>query len=232
MNSKDLQPAHKLSVNYGVKCVVYGEPGCGKTPLINTAPRPLLVACEPGLLSMRGSNVPTWEAYTPQRIDDFFNWVFSDSADLKNFDTIGFDSGSECAAIYLERELSKTSKSGNKVNGEAAYGEMASQTMKKLRGLYFLRNKHVYLICKQQNIEDGSVKLKRPYFPGKILNTDVPFLYDEILHLAKVDIVGVGMGVKALRTASTYEILARDRSGKLAEFEPPDLSALFNKAMS
>lgn len=231
MNSKDLIPAGKLAINYGCKAVVYGEPGSGKTPIINTAPRPMLVACEPGLLSMRGSTVPTWEAYTPAAIDAFFDWIFSDSKDLNNFDSIGFDSASECAETYLVRELSKTSKSGAKVNGEAAYGEMAAHTMNKLRGLYFLRNKHVYLICKQQNIEDGSIKLKRPYFPGRVLNVAVTHLYDLVLHLADVNIPGVGLQ-KAFRTKSSFDIVARDRSGKLAEFEPPNLTALFSKVTS
>jgi hypothetical protein len=224
MKMSDLRPANDFARSYGVKCVVYGEPGSGKTPIVNTAPRPVLCATEPGLLSMRGSTVPTFEAHTPEKINEFFDWLLS-SAEAKNFDTIAFDSGSQHAEIELEVELRKNR------DGRKAYGEMARHVMGKLRALYFLREKHIYLICKQQSIEDGGVIRKRPYFPGQELNVQVPHLYDEILHLSRVQIPGASLQL-AFRTLGTFDITARDRTGRLAEFEPPNLTALFSKAMS
>ena len=110
MQQSDLRPAKEFAQNFGVKALIYGPAGTGKTPLINTAPRPLLLACEPGLLSMRGSNVPTYPAYTAAKIDEFFKWFFG-STEVKNFDTIAVDSVSQMADIYLQ-EASKTIKHG------------------------------------------------------------------------------------------------------------------------
>lgn len=227
MQLKDLRPASQLAQRFGVKCLVYGGPGAGKTPVIKTAPRPVLCVAEPGMLSMRdATNIPAWEANTPERIEEFFTWVFN-SAEARNFDTIGFDSISQVAEIILTQELRR-----NK-DGRKAYGEMSRRVMDWVNGLYFLPNKHIYLIGKQAVVDEGGVMRKKPYFPGQDLNVKIPHLFDEILHLAPVVIPGVnnGRAISAFRTAEAFDIMARDRSGNLAEFEPADLNALFTKAM-
>lgn len=223
---RDLQPASTLARKFGVKTVMYGGPGSGKTPLIMTAPRPVLCVVEPGMLSMRqATNIPAFEAYTPERIEEFFDWIFR-SPEARNFDTVAFDSASQVAEIILTQEL-KRNKDGRK-----AYGEMSRRCMDYFNGLYFLPNKHVYLIAKQTVVDEGGVMRRKPYFPGQDLNVKVPHLYDEILHLGQVNLPGMGKPVVGIRTAEAFDIMARDRSGKLAELEPPDLSALFAKVMA
>ena len=222
MNLTDLKPASDFARIYGCKVCCYGPPGSGKTPLINTAPRPLLLATEPGLLSMRGSTVPTYLAETPSKIDGFFDWFFN-SKEATQFDTLGVDSGSEIAGIYLIDSLNK-----NK-HGMKAYGEMAEAVEKHLRKLYFLANKHIYFIAKQEIITESNYK--RPYFPGKYLPVQIPHLFDFILNLAVHPVPGQGQ-VSAFRCKESFDMMARARTGNLNEFEPPHLGNLFNKAMS
>lgn len=226
MKQSDLKPAGNFAQQYGVKMLAYGPPGAGKTPLINTAPRPVLMVCEPGMLSMRGSNVPAWQADTPERIAEFFDWVFR-SPEVKNYDTIGIDSVSQMAEIILKAELKRNR------DGRKAYGEMARTTLDHLTGLYYMQQKHTYLIAKQSTAEEEGSQVKRPYFPGQELNIQVPHLYDLITHIAKATIPGVvGAPQLAIRCGSTFGINARDRSGRLNELEPPNLTDLFKKAMS
>lgn len=213
-------PAHSFAQQFGVKCLIYGPPGGGKTPLLNTAPRPVLLAIEPGLLSMRGSTIPTCMAETPEKIDDFFNWLFN-SREADQYDTVGIDSVSEMSYRYLLPELKKHK------DGRKAYGEMSAKVFPLLSNLYYMRNKHAYLIAKQTTDENRYI----PQFEGKDLGSKVPHMYDEILHLAKANVPGQGE-VIALRAKDAYNILARDRSGKLAEFEFPHLGNLFNKILT
>jgi len=224
MDISMLKPASDLARVYGVKAVAYGGPGSGKTPLINTAPRPVLCATEPGLLSMRGSDVPTWEAYTPEKIYEFFDWLFK-SKEAAEFDTVGIDSISQLSEIILIAKL-KSNRDGRK-----AYGEMSVEVMEIVSGLYYLRNKHVYMIAKQAHVDEGGVLKRKPYFPGNDLNIKVPHLFDEILHIDKVLVPG-GEPTTAIRTCGTADITARDRSGKLDKLEPMDLNNLFEKVMS
>lgn len=229
MDQRNLKPAKEFAIQYGVKSLIYGPPGSGKTPILNTAPRPLLLACEPGLLSMRNSNVPTFRAFTVAEIEEFFKW-FLHSNETKNFDTLGVDSVTQMAQIYLADIENGTSNSGKKVHGLAAYGDMAKRVMQHINALYYLPQKHMYLICKEGVGDDNGSRMKRPYFPGQQLNVDIPHLFDEILHLAVANIPGVGTN-KAFRCANSIDILARDRTGMLAEFEPPDFSALIKKCL-
>ncbi len=229
MDIKSLKHATEYAKLYGVKALVYGPPGSGKTPIINTAPRPVLLACEPGLLSMRGSTVPTFQAFTAKSIDEFFEWLFS-SNETKNFDTVCIDSTTQMAEIYLNDFLNGTSKGGNKIHGMAAYGEMAKATLKHLERLYFLPYKHTYLIAKESVDNENGLTVKRPYYPGQQLPKDVPGKYDCILRLAIHNVPGVGQ-VKAFRCIASLEEMARNRTGTLNEFEPPDFSDLVNKCM-
>jgi len=224
MQASDLRPARDFAVHFGVKSVIYGPAGSGKTPVINTAPKPILLACEPGLLSMRNSIVPTWEGYTPERINDFFKWLFN-SKEASLFDTVAIDSTSHMADIYLQAAL-KTNK-----HGLAAYGEMASNTLAHLNTLYYTRYKHTYLIAKQEIINENGLTIKRPYYPGKQLPVELPHKFDQILQLDIQNVPGVGQ-VKAFRCQASIDVLARDRTGMLSEFEPPDFNAIVKKAMS
>ena len=224
MNQKDLKPASQLAQRFGVKAVCFGGPGSGKTPLLTTAPRPILCAVEPGLLSMRNSNIPTWEAYTRPKLEEFFAWFFT-SSEAKQYDTLGIDSISQLAEIILTDELNPKK---NK-DGRAAYGKLSIAVMELANTLYYLPQKHIFLIAKQ-TIEDGTGK-KKPYFPGQDLNVKVPHMYDEVLHLGLHSVPGMVQPVRSIQTRENFEIFARDRSGNLDEFEPPDLAALFAKAM-
>jgi hypothetical protein len=225
MKISDLKPVSTLAARNGVKAIAYGPAGSGKTPLIQTAPRPVLLACEPGMLSMRKvDNIPAWDAYTLPRVKEFFDWFFG-SAEAKAFDTLCIDSLSQLAEIVLAHYL-PLNKDPRK-----AYGELSQFVMKYVNDLYFKPETNLYLICKQIIVDDnGSVK--KPYFPGQDLNVKIPHLFDEIWHIAPALVPGAGpKPVTAVRCQPTYDILARDRSGNLAEFEQPNLTNIFNKAM-
>jgi hypothetical protein len=223
MNMTDLKPASALALRLGVKCIGYGPPGSGKTPLSNTAPNPVMLVTEPGMLSMRKSPLKhAYDAYTLERIDEFFNWFFN-SPETKNFDTLIVDSVSQMCESYIAKAI-KANK-----HGLRAYGEMATTVMDHLTKLYYMPNKHLYLICKQQVFQTNEGTIKRPYFPGQELPVRAPHLFDVVIHVDKVQHLQHGM-VTGLRCLETFGIMARDRSGNLAEIEPPDLGALFAKA--
>lgn len=238
MNERDLKPAGELAKRYGVKSILYGKAGTGKTPLINTAPRPVLLVVEPGLLSMRASKIPAYEAPTRKQVEEFFKWFFG-SAEARKFDTLAIDSISQVAEIILEDEKRRQK------HGMKAYGAMSESVIDLANKLFYMPQKHIVLIAKNGYFDNGkqtviqggeviteTVKQARPFFPGQDLNVRMPHLFDNVLHLGEVSMPGFSKPVKALRTVETSEIFARSRSGTLNELEEPNLTALFNKAMS
>lgn len=237
MNANDLRPAHTLAKRYGVKLTLYGGPGAGKTPIAATAPRPVMCISEPGMLSMRGSNIPAFEAFNVGKLEEFMKWCTS-SNEMRNFDTIIFDSFSQNAEVVLKDSEKKTK------HGMQAYGMMSDRIMEYANTLFYLPEKHVILICKEGKYENGRQKIieggevitepvmqKRPFFPGKDLNIKMPHLFDSVWHLGEAFIQGHG-NQKVIRTRETSEIFARDRMGNLNELEPPNMSDLFRKSLA
>ncbi len=224
--------ASAMAREYGVKGLYYGGAGSGKTPMIMTAPRPILLAVENGVKSLHAAhNLPVCDAIDSlPRVFDFIRWLES-SAEANNFDTIGFDSASYLCELMLREELSKKSSNGNKVDGKAAYGEMARRAYKPLYDVWALKKKHIYMICKQGTATVDGSEMTGPYFPGKDLYSTIPGLYDLIAQLTTAYIPGYGEQ-PVIRCRGMVTTLARDRTNKTAEFEPRDLTALFNKLMS
>lgn len=219
MNINDLKPAKDFAQLFGCKAIIYGSPGSGKTPLINTAPRPVLLAVEPGLLSMRSSTVPTWMAPNKARIDEFMKW-FEHSSESKNFDTLAIDSVSMMCNIALDESKAK--------HGLAQYGEMADYVWPYMQRLYFMKEKHMYLIAKEELTPDGK---RRPAYPGQQLPRDIPHLYDCILRLARVPIPNIGEQL-AFQCNPSIDVVARNRTGDLDDFEFPDFGKIVKKVMA
>lgn len=212
----------KVASTLGHKALCYSGPGVGKTPVMLTAPNAMAIVTEPGVKSVRYSEMPTWEAFDAKRIRDWWAWI-KGSTEPRKYATICIDSASELCEILLRDWLSK------KKDGRAAYGEMASEAYDILGGLYFLRGPNVFITAKQDDKPDDGTGRQRPYFPGKELHVKVPHLYDMILHLETI-VLNDGSKAKAFRTSDNPMCVARDRSGLLAELEPANLTHIFNKA--
>lgn len=223
MNIQDLRPIKDYAVCYGVKSLVYGPPSSGKTPVALTAPNPIILVTEPGLLSVRTNVSPSYQAYTADNIFSFFDW-FLKSKETSKFQTLCIDSVSQMCEIILTDELKK-----NK-DGRKAYGELSRKVMEIMNALYFMPNKHLYLIAKEQRFDNGNLIVRRPYYPGQDLNIKLNHLFDQILHLDIQNIPGHGQH-KAFRCIGSIDVMARDRSGNLSEYEPPNFSDLVKKAM-
>lgn len=218
-----IRPAREYANLYGAKLLVHGVAGSGKTPLVNTAPNPLLLLTEPGTLSLRGSNVPAFEAYDGKTLEAVLEWMRG-SREFGKYDTFAIDSVTQIAELYLKhaKEVLRIS------HGMQQYGYAAERTRAWVDFLYFLKGKNTYLIAKQAVLEVGGINQLRPFFPGKDLNTYIPHLFDLILCLGEFVVPSVGV-TKAFKCQGSADILARDRTGKLAEYEPANLSYIIQK---
>lgn len=224
-----IQYTDKLNLSNGVKGVLYGPSGIGKTRLISTAPRPFVFNAEKGLLSLKQFKIPYVTISTFKELDDAFNWA-AKSTEAKNFDTFCLDSLSEIAEVISASERKK--------NPDARkYVPAASDSIYQLvRAFRDLERKHVVCICKQQLIEmgdltTGSIKCATPLMPGEKLQNNLPYFWDVVLHMTN-GVTVEGKKWEGLHTAATPYYHAKDRSGKLEPLEYPDLTNLFKKAMA
>ncbi len=206
----------------GVKLLVYGQAGAGKTSLIPTLPSPIVLSAEGGLLSIQDADVPFIEVSTMQDIRDAYSWI-KESADAKQYASVALDSISELAEVVLNSEKKNTK------DPRQAYGAMQEQMADIIRAFRDLPGKHVYMSAKLEKTQDemGRV-LYAPSMPGNKTGQSLPYFFDEVLAL-RVEKDADGNTQRALMCDSDGLWLAKDRSGKLGSWEAPDLGAIIAK---
>jgi phage nucleotide-binding protein len=217
----NIKTTGSLSAN-GVKLLVYGQAGAGKTSLIKTLPSPIVLSAEGGLLSIQDADLPFIEINDIETLREAYKWL-TESNEAKGFKSVALDSISEIAEVVLNAEK-KTTK-----DPRQAYGAMQEQMADIIRAFRDLPGRHVYMSAKLEKTQDemGRV-LYAPSMPGNKTGQSLPYFFDEVLAL-RVEKDGDGNTQRALMCDSDGLWLAKDRSGKLESWEAPDLGAIISK---
>jgi phage nucleotide-binding protein len=212
----------KEATAQAVKLLVYGQAGAGKTSLIPTLPKPVILSAEGGLLSIADTNLPFIEITSMQELREAYQWLTT-SAEAAEFESVALDSISEIAEVVLNHE--------KKINKDprAAYGAMQEQMADIIRAFRDLPGKHVYMSAKLEKTQDemGRV-LYAPSMPGNKTGQSLPYFFDEVLAL-RVEKDAEGNTRRALMTDGDGLWLAKDRSGKLEVWEDADLGEIIKK---
>lgn len=230
----------QLAVSSGIKCLCYGGAGVGKTMLCATLPRPVIISAESGELSLRPKNIarvfgegnpavtydiPTIVVSTLAEFDEAYNWCVQ-SAEAKNFDSIGIDSLTEIAEVCLNNAKRAVK------DPRMAYGELIEAMETRIRKFRDLPNKHVYMAAKMEPMKDeltGQVKYG-PSMPGAKLGVKLPYFFDFVFRLG-VNKTPQGEQYRFLQTQPDLQFEAKDRSGFLDPIEYPFLGNVFAKAL-
>ena len=214
----NLKKTGSLSAN-GVKLLVYGQAGAGKTSLIKTLPQPIVLSAEGGLLSIQDADLPYIEINSMETLREAYTWL----TETNDYKSVALDSISEIAEVCLNYE--------KKINKDprAAYGAMQEQMADIIRAFRDLPGMHVLMTAKLEKTQDemGRV-LYAPSMPGNKTGQSLPYFFDEVLAL-RVEKDSDGNTQRALMCDSDGLWSAKDRSGKLSPWEAPDLNAIIAK---
>ena len=210
------QERHKLNI------LCYGQSGAGKTRLIKTIQKPIMISAEAGILSLKDEAIDYISVNTLKELVDVYEWLVNEQND---YDWVCLDSISEIAEVVLAHEMESVK------DGRKAYGEMfmrMSNLIRKFRDL----DKHVYMTAKTSNKLDSNGNLLwGPNLPGNKLNDEIPYWFDNVFALRTAENED-GTIRRALQTQSDGSWLAKDRSGMLDPYEPADLGEIINKILS
>jgi hypothetical protein len=201
--------------------LVYGQAGAGKTSLIPTLPSPIVLSAEGGLLSIQSANLPYIEISSMDDLKEAFEWM-STPEGLK-YQSVALDSISEIAEVVLNHEK-KIAK-----DPRQAYGAMQEQMSEIIRAFRDLPDRHIYMSAKLEKSTDEMGRiLYAPSMPGNKTGQSLPYFFDEVLAL-RVEKDADGNTQRAIMCDSDGLWLAKDRSGKLAAWESPDLGEIIAK---
>jgi hypothetical protein len=237
-----IQKVDEAAKSAGIKATIYGPAGSGKTFAVSTIPEPesvLILSAEAGLMSIR-NNATSMSAAIINNIEDMREAfaLVRDSGD--KYKTVVLDSLSEIAQQILARELgSKGSEfSGEsiddniKIDGRAAYGNMATRVMGLAKSFRDLNGKNVILVCQEERIQDESGRIYYgPSMPGKKVGSAITYLTDLVFALRVRPNAETGELERRFQTSplANEMYVAKDRSGALNMMEPPHWGDIFNK---
>ena len=205
----------------GVKILVHGPPGAGKTRLCATTgdlEHTLIISAEGGLLSIKSWEIDMVEVHSIRDVYEVYEFLKKGDHPYR---WVCVDSISELAEVILQGE-----KLRNR-DGRRAYGEMADTVFDLLRGFRNLPC-HVMMTAKQAREEHEGQLLFVPMLPGRQLTQNIAYLFDEVFAL-RVEPGPQGQVVRVLQTGRNKSYEAKDRSGRLQMYEEADLSLIWAK---
>ena len=209
----------------GIKILVHGQAGIGKTCLCASLPNPIILSVESGLLSLADVDIPVIEIKTIDDLAEAYDWL-AESEEGRQYQSVCLDSVSEIAEVVLSNEKGK-----EKVPRKA-YGNMQEIMAELMRNFRDLPGRNVYFSAKQERIQDESGRiLYGPSMPGQKLAQQIPYLFDEVFCYQMVKDQN-GVPQRILLTQPDGISVAKDRSGKLDMWESPDLGAIIEKIRS
>jgi hypothetical protein len=203
---------------HGIKMLVYGIAGIGKTTLAATAPRPIILSAEAGLLSLRQHDIPAIELKSVQDLTAAHAYLSGPNG--ADYDTIILDSISEIAEVVLSNAKAQLR------DPRAAYGELSEKVTMLIRAFRDMPGKNVVFIAKLVNKEIDSVMQAMPAMPGQSLTQGLSYFFDEVA-VMRIGKTENGATYRYLQFQPDYTHVAKDRSGALSAIEEPHLGKLF-----
>jgi len=209
---------------HGVKALVYGFAGSGKTTLIKTMSNPVILSAEGGLLSLSDEDIPYIRIASMDDLREAYQWCLSEEA--KQFDSVCLDSLSEIAEVVLHAEKEKAK------DPRQAYGALQDTMADMIRAFRDIPDKHVLFTAKIEKMTDEQGRiLYGPSMPGNKLSQMVPYFFDLVFAL-RVEKDEEGQTHRALMTDSDGLWQAKSRTteaNRLEFWENADMGKVISK---
>lgn len=208
----------------GLKVLVYGQSGVGKTRLCGTTGgSTVILSAESGLLSLRDHDIPVITIASLSDLYEAYDYL-TQSEEGKAFDWICLDSLSEIGEVAL----SAGKKSAK--DARAAYGDLQEKMGDLVRAFRDLAGRNVYFSAKLDRVKDEATGglLFGPSMPGQKLGQSLPYFFDEVFVL-RAERDSEGKVVRMFQTFNDIQYVAKDRSGALSPWEEPSLAAIAAK---
>lgn len=236
----NIQTTRSFVENHGVKIMIYGESGVGKTRSAKSVKdagfKPLILSAESGLRSLKGEDIPVLdlthdddgkpldEAGRIIRLKKTFLWL---KAGQPQFDTIFLDSLTEVSQAIVAEQKKIYTDPKDTLKIYMKHSEMMLEFVKAFRDLPY----NVVLVGLSESEQDAiGRKYQTVSVIGKV-SQHLPALMDTVLHLQVIENSEKKM-VPMFQTFKTATQVAKDRDGALLPWESYDLGAIFKKLLS
>jgi hypothetical protein len=234
----NVQTTRAFSEGHGVKLMIYGESGVGKTrsakSLKDAGFKVVIVSAESGLRSLKGEDIAMIdmtrddsgkeldEAGRISRLKEIFLWLKKGEHD---FDTVFLDSLTEVSQAIVAGLKKKYTDAKDTLTVYRVHSEMMIELVKSFRDLPY----NVVLVGLSETEQDPiGRKFQTVSVVGKV-SQHLPGLMDTVLHLQIVEDEKTKQPTAKFQTFKTSACVAKDRDGALLPWEAYDLGLVFKK---
>lgn len=219
--------------NHFVRMLIYGGSGMGKTVFGSTAPKPLFLAVEEGLLSLADKGVQYVKINSLQDMRDVLKALRENSIKDANgkpieYESIVIDSLTEVQNVVIQNIT------GGRQPSQNEWGKFSDAMAEILKGFTKLP-KHVIFTCleseKAAEDDDGREFTRfQPELFGKLAEKAQAMMDFVGRYYMKTTVVNdKPTQVRTLTFTINAKWKAKDRSGKLPQFADPDFSKLMSE---
>lgn len=216
----ELTNTKEQAQTHGVKILVHGPAGAGKTRLCATTgelDKTIILSAEAGLLSLREVDIDVLVIGSLADMREALSFVQE-----SDYTWVCIDSLSEIAERVLSQQMEE------KKDGRAAYGEMHTIMTKLIRAFRDLPGRNVVMTCKTEKTQVDGRMVWAPMLPGNKLSQGIAYLFDEVFAMRSHEAED-GSITPYLQTQRDSYTEAKDRSGALNMNEPADLEKIVGK---
>ena len=213
--------------NQFLNVLIYGDSGSGKTTFSGTAPKPLILSAESGLLSL--NKIGAFDYVQINQFQDLIDAYDYLAVEKHDYKTIVIDSLTEIQTQCMDAILAEAGREQAQIADWGRLNTRMVNAVRKFRDLPF--NLIIIALAEKVMAEDGFDQQLVPLVQGKLKNL-LPAFFDEVF-LAyaseRRDADGNVHVEHALLTHGTKKYIAKDRSGMLSRKENPNFTDIYNK---
>lgn len=217
----------------GLKFLIFGEPGVGKTTLAKTVEeKTLIISAESGLLSLAGSDIDVLDLSTDDkgvslpkekrlfRLAEAYKYL-NEVETQKKYSWVFLDSLTEIFQNLVEQLQTEYPDSKDTIKMWGEYNKRGRSLIKSFRDLPHY-NVCFTALAKEDKDENGK-RFIRVDVNGGIAH-QMPAFFDLVFYYYIAP-----DGSRKLLTGKQDNVVAKDRSGKLDKMEDPNLDAISKK---
>jgi phage nucleotide-binding protein len=189
----------------GVKILMYGESGVGKTTALGTVEgKTLLLNVENGTMVLRDKDIDVIDIPDIATLGNVYNAL--SKGELK-YDNVAIDSLSEIGEMVIS-ELEADEYYGNPSNVFKLFGEYTRKMVKIAKMFRDLKGMNIILTALAENVEANGITTKLPMIPAKKAQAKLISLFDEVYYVQTK-----GDGERWVHTADGVGYRAKSRAG-------------------